>query len=95
MVQVTISWKGDHGEVVPSNFRAQPEEEVRWTAEGSAVDIEFTKIEVFGTEKLTVPAGQTRSLEVEPDAPEGEYTFPVRCAKDPGDGTPPVSMILG
>jgi plastocyanin len=95
MKQVTISWMGDHGEVSPSNFQAQPEEEVRWTATGSAVDVIMTKPEVFGTNKLTIPQGETVSLWVEADAPSGEYEFPVHCKKDPGDATPPVVVIVG
>lgn len=95
MKQVTISWMGDHGEVDPSSLRAEREEEVRWTATGSAVEVDITKPEVFGTDKLTVPEGETRSLEVRADAPSGEFEFPVHCEKDPGDGTPPVTFIVG
>lgn len=95
MKQVTISWMGDHGTVAPSNVQTEPEEEVRWTATGSEVEVIMTKPEVFGTNKLTVPEGQTVSLEVQADAPSGEYEFPVHCKKDPGDATPPVVVIVG
>jgi len=94
MAQVKIFWKGDHGEVVPTNFKAKHEEGVDWSATGSAAAVKFTNKDVFGVDELIIPEDGMKTLKVLPKAPTGKYTFPIRCEKDPGDGTPPVTMII-
>jgi hypothetical protein len=95
MVKVKIYWKGDHGEVIPSNFNAAHEEAVEWSAFGSAAAVKFTNKDVFGMDELIIPEGQTKTAKIQPKAPAGKHVFPVRCEKDPGDGTPPVTVIVG
>ena len=79
---------------MPTNFQAKHAESVSWTAIGSAAAVKFTSGEIFGMDELIIP-GSTKTVEVMPKAPTGKFTFPIRCNKDPGDGTPPVSMIVG
>jgi hypothetical protein len=95
VAQVKILWKGDHGEVIPTNFRAKHEEAVSWTAVGSSAAVKFTSKEVFGVDELLIAEGATETVKVLPKAPAGKYTFPIRCEKDPGDGTPPVNVVIG
>jgi hypothetical protein len=94
MAQVKIFWKGDHGEVIPTSFQAKHEETVSWSATGSAAAIKFTNKEIFGVDELVVPEGETKTVKVLPKAPTGKHTVPIRCDKDPGDGTPPVTVII-
>ena len=68
MAQVKIFWKGDHGEVIPSNFQAKHEEAVSWTATGSAAAVKFTNKDVFGMDELIIGEGMTETVKVMPKA---------------------------
>jgi hypothetical protein len=95
MAQVKILRKGDHGEVIRTNFQAKYEETVSWSAAGSAAAVKFTNRDVFGMDELIIQDGATETVKVLPKAPAGKHTFPIRCEKDPGDGTPPVTVVIG
>jgi hypothetical protein len=94
MAQVKIYWKDDHGEVIPTNFKAEHEEAVEWFAFGSSAAVKFTSKEIFGVDEIVIPEGGSRTVKVLPKAPPGKHTFPIRCEKDPGDGTPPVTVVI-
>ena len=94
MAKVEIFWEDARGRVAPASFNATHGEQVDWSATGSSATVTFTKPEIFGVDELFIPEGGAKTVKVQPEATPGAYTFPIHCEKDPGDGTPPVTMII-
>lgn len=95
MPTVTITWSAGRGTVAPSSISVTGDDEVTWSAVGSDVLVKFPDRDVFGIDELEVEEDQSEILTVDKSAPTGSHVCDVHCEKDPGDGTPPVTMIVG
>lgn len=92
---VAVTWTTGQGEPNPASVSVVSEDEVEFTANGSDMTVKFPVHDICGQDEIDVDDGDSEVITISESPPKGTHECQIVNRKEPGDGTPPVSMIVG